>query len=130
MATQSAPPSASATDRRRYVVCKAHELAPGERLIVDLNGRSVGVFNIADRFYALHNRCPHAGGALCRGPLTGTALPTNQREYVYGLEGRILRCAWHGWEFEVETGRCLADPRMKARTYPVTVEDGEVIVHI
>jgi nitrite reductase (NADH) small subunit len=130
MTSPSATPAPSASNRRRYIVCKDHELAPCERLIVDLDGRSVGVFNIADHFYALHNRCPHAGGALCRGPLTGTALPTDRREYVYGLEGRILRCAWHGWEFEVATGRCLADPQVKARTYLVTVEDGDVIVHV
>jgi nitrite reductase/ring-hydroxylating ferredoxin subunit len=55
---------------------------------------------------------------------------TDDFEYVYADEGRILRCAWHGWEFEIETGRSLADPKLKAKTFPVTVEDGEVIVHI
>ena len=128
-ATAPGEPSAG-RQRRPYAVCKAEALAPGERLIADLNGHSVGVFNIAGRFFALHNRCPHAGGALCLGPLTGTTLPTDQRAYVYGMEGRILRCAWHGWEFEVESGRCLADPKMKARTYPVSVEAGDVVVHI
>jgi nitrite reductase/ring-hydroxylating ferredoxin subunit len=88
------------------------------------------VFNIGGQFYALHNRCPHAGGNLCQGPLTGTALPTDQREYVYGLEGQVLRCAWHGWEFRVDTGECLASPRMRARTFPVTIEDGMLVVHI
>jgi nitrite reductase/ring-hydroxylating ferredoxin subunit len=41
-----------------------------------------------------------------------------------------LRCAWHGWEFEIETGRSLADPKVQAKTFPVTVEDGEILVHI
>src|SRR5712692_3935433 len=119
----------SRAPRTPYFVCRASDLAPGDRLIVDLGGRSVGVFNIAGHFYALHNRCPHAGGALCRGPLTGTSLPTAPREYVYGQAGRILRCAWHGWEFEVETGRCLSDPKMRARTFPVTVANGDVTIH-
>src|ERR1700694_3023961 len=101
------------SQRTPHVVCRAGDLAPGERLIVDLGGRSVGVFNIDGHFYALHNRCPHAGGALCRGPLTGTTLPAGTaREYVYAQAGRILRCAWHGWEFEVETGHCLSDPKL------------------
>jgi nitrite reductase (NADH) small subunit len=118
------------SQRRPHVVCRAGDLAPGERLIVDLGGRSVGVFNIGGQFYALHNRCPHAGGALCLGPLTGTTLPTTRREYVYGQAGRILRCAWHGWEFEVDSGQCLSDPKLRARTFPVTVVDDQVTVHI
>jgi hypothetical protein len=52
------------------------------------------------------------------------------RECIYEREGRILRCAWHGWEFEIETGRSLVDPRMRAKTFPITVEDGDVVVHI
>ncbi|MFQ5793860.1 MAG: Rieske (2Fe-2S) protein [Candidatus Bipolaricaulia bacterium] len=93
-----------------------------------MNGRSIGIFNVEGRFFALLNYCPHTGGALCQGPLTGTALPTADYEYVYGREGRILRCAWHGWEFDIETGQALADPRIKARTYQVVVEDSDVFV--
>ena len=59
----------------RHFVCRAEELRPGARVVRDLGGRSVGVFNVGGSFYALHNRCPHRGGALCLGPVTGTALP-------------------------------------------------------
>jgi nitrite reductase (NADH) small subunit len=96
--------------------------------IVEIDGRSVGVFNVDGRFYALHNRCPHRGGTLCEGPLAGTTLPTDRREHVYGREGRVLRCAWHGWEFDVTTGRALADPGVRARPCAVTIEDGDVVV--
>jgi nitrite reductase (NADH) small subunit len=113
---------------RRHVVCAASELAPGERRIVQLAGRSIGVFNVGGRFYALHNGCPHKGGALCAGPITGTVLPTSGRAFVYGREGEIVRCARHGWEFEIATGRALADPRVRARTYPASVEAGQVVV--
>jgi nitrite reductase/ring-hydroxylating ferredoxin subunit len=57
-------------------------------------------------------------------------LPTSGRDFVYGREGQILRCSRHGWEFEIATGRALADPRVRARTYPVTVENGHVIVTV
>jgi nitrite reductase (NADH) small subunit len=116
--------------RKRYVVGRAADLPPGARLIVDLDGRSVGIFNTGGRFFALHNRCPHSGGALCLGPLTGTALPTSDFTYVYGREGTILRCAWHGWEFDIETGQALADPRVRARTYRVTIEHDDIVVHL
>lgn len=120
----------AAQTRKAYMACRVGDIAPGERLITVLNGKSIGLFNIEGKFFALHNRCPHVGGNLCQGPLTGTTLPSTNRQFVYGYEGRILRCAWHGWEFEVETGQCLADPKLKARTYPVTVEGDAVMVHL
>jgi nitrite reductase (NADH) small subunit len=114
----------------RHVVCRASEVAPGERRIVEVDGRSIGVFNVAGRFHALHNGCPHKGGALCEGPITGTVLPTDGSAFVYAREGEIVRCALHGWEFEIASGRALADPRVRARTYPVEIEDGEVVVTV
>lgn len=114
--------------RRRFFVCAASELRPGSRTVRELDGKSVGVFNVDGRFHALHNRCPHKGGALCLGPVTGTNLPGEHSRYVYGREGHILRCAWHGWEFEIESGRSLVDPRIRAKSFPVVVEDGDVYV--
>lgn len=116
---------------KQFVVCKATDLSPGERKIVELDGKRIGVFNVQGQFYALLNYCPHNGGALCQGPVTGTALPTDDYEFVYGYEDALIRCGWHGWEFEIATGQCLIDPKMKARTYQVTVENGgDVVVHI
>ena len=112
--------------RRRYLVGEAAALAPGERVVRDFDGLSIGVFNVKGTYYALHNRCPHRGGALCLGPVTGTALPGFH--FVYGREGELLRCAWHGWEFEIATGRSLVDPRIRARTFPVEVDEGGVYV--
>ena len=114
--------------RRRYFVCAADELAPGERVVRDFDGLSIGVFNVGGSFYALHNRCPHRGGALCLGPVTGTAVSNGEFDFVYDRAGEIVRCAWHGWEFEIATGRSLVDPRIRARTYPVEVDDGAVYV--
>ena len=48
--------------------------------------------------------------------------------YVYGREGEILRCAGHGWEFDIRTGRSLVDERIRAKTFPVEVEGGRVYV--
>jgi nitrite reductase/ring-hydroxylating ferredoxin subunit len=119
---------AAAETRRRFFVCPASELPPGERVIRELDGRSVGVFNVDGRFFALHNRCPHRGGPLCLGPVTGTTLPSDHFRYVYGRGGHILRCAWHGWEFEIESGCALVDPTVRAKTFAVDVEDGDVYV--
>jgi nitrite reductase/ring-hydroxylating ferredoxin subunit len=48
--------------------------------------------------------------------------------HEYGRDGEIVRCAWHGWEFDIATGRALVDPHVRARTYPVTVADGNVVM--
>ena len=115
---------------RRFRVCAVSELEPGERVLRELNGRSIGVFNVDGRFYALHNRCPHRGGALCLGPVTGTALPTDDYRYEYGREGELVRCAWHGWEFEIASGRCLVDAKVRARTFPVERDGDDLYVLI
>jgi len=118
----------TAEGARRHVVGTLAELPPGGRLIVEVAGRSIGVFNVGGRLHALHNRCPHKRGALCEGLITGTVLPSADREFRYGREGEIVRCAHHGWEFEIATGRALADPRVRARTYPVELDGEDIVV--
>ena len=55
----------------RHVVAAVSEIPPGERKLVECEGRSIGVFNVKGKFYALRNRCAHQGGPLCQGRLTG-----------------------------------------------------------
>ena len=113
---------------RRRVACAVRDVRPGERRIVEIEGRSIGVFNVDGRFYALHNGCPHKGGPLCEGRVGGTTLTTRDRTFRYGREGQVVRCAWHGWEFDITTGQALADSAVRARTYPVAVEDGQIVL--
>lgn len=109
-----------------HIIGRVSELTPGERRIVEVDGRSIGVFNVHGQFYALRNRCPHQGAPLCLGAIKGMALPSQPGEYRWGREGEILRCPWHGWEFDLMTGRSIFNPhRMHVRTYEVTVEAGE-----
>ena len=107
----------------RCVVGRLSEFAPGSRKIVTVDGRSIGVFNIRGQFYALRNRCPHQGAPLCLGRVKGTTLSSTPYEYVYGRDQEIIQCPWHGWEFEIATGRTYFNPhRMRVKTYEVTVE--------
>jgi len=115
----------------RHPVCAASDLPPGERKLVGVENRTVGVFNVNGSYCALLNRCPHTGGALCEGVVSGTNLPVGLEggyRYEHGRRGEILRCALHGWEFDIATGACLTDPQMRAKTFPVEVEDGTVFV--
>jgi len=114
----------------RCVVGRLSEFPPGTRKIVTVGGRSIGVFNIGGQFFALRNQCPHQGAPLCRGRVKGTTIPGKPYEYVYGRDQEIIQCPWHGWEFEITTGRTFFNPhRMRVKTYEVSVEpDGEVDV--
>ena len=115
----------------RVDVCALEDLPPGARRIVDADGRSIGVFNVDGELFAVRNACPHQGAQLCLGTVSGTMLPSDPYEYRYGRESRVLRCPWHGWEFDLETGEKLFDvtERARVRTYPVSVEDGRVVIN-
>ena len=109
----------------RHVICPVAELPPGERRVVEVNGRSIGIFNVHGTFYALRNSCPHKAAPLCLGPLTG--LITGPEPYRYEVErqGEIVKCPWHGWEFDVTTGQSVFNPhRVRVKRYNVTVEPG------
>ncbi|HLU60101.1 MAG TPA: Rieske (2Fe-2S) protein [Pseudonocardia sp.] len=106
-----------------HVVGTTDEIGPGQRKIVEIEGRSIGVFNVGGRYYALRNACPHAGARLCDGVLTGLVTSRTPGEYTYLRQGEILRCPWHGWEFDIATGRSWFDPaRTRVRAYEATVE--------
>ncbi len=110
----------------RHVIGRAKEIPPGARKIVEAEGRSIGIFNVHGAYYALRNSCPHQAAPLCLGSIKGMAMPTKPGEYVWAREGEILRCPWHGWEFDIKTGRSIFNPhRTRVRTYEVTVESDE-----
>jgi nitrite reductase (NADH) small subunit len=98
--------------------------------VVEVHGRPVVVLSVGDRFYAVHDRCPHMGAPMSAGSVGGTFVASCPHDLVYGRHDGVLRCPWHGWEFDLDTGRSLLEPaRVGLRTYEVTVEDGDVVVH-
>ena len=114
--------------QREWPVARASEIAPGGRKLVEVDGRSIGVFNVHGTFVAVLNVCPHELAPVCLGAVRGTTLASLPGEYCWGREGEILVCPWHGWEFELRTGEALADKRKRLRLYPVTVREDTVYV--
>lgn len=115
----------------RHVICTVDTLAPGSRKLVQIGSRSIGVFNIEGNFYALRNNCPHQGGPLCTGRLTGFVTSQVPGEFAYLRPGEILRCPWHGWEFDVKTGQSWFDPtRTSVATYPTRTQSGASLAGI
>jgi 3-phenylpropionate/trans-cinnamate dioxygenase ferredoxin subunit len=112
----------------KYVVATVDEIPAGERKIVSLAGRSIGVFNLNGEFFALRNRCPHQGGPLCEGRLWGAIEAAVPGEITFSRAGEILTCGWHGWEFDIRTGQSWCDPsRLRVRSYEVRVESGAAL---
>ncbi len=108
---------------------------PGDRgLVVEVAGRRIGLFRIGDgEVHAYLNVCPHQGGPVGSGGLfpavRGVVRDRRLREY-HDPGTTVIACPWHGWEFDLRTGRCLADPARGLRPYVATVRDGEVFVEL
>ncbi|HEX2285677.1 MAG TPA: Rieske (2Fe-2S) protein [Mycobacterium sp.] len=113
---------------QRRAVCAIEDLPPGTMKLVQAGPFGVGVYNIDGSFYAIANYCSHEGAPLCLGYVGGTTeyAPESPDRLRPVREGRIARCPWHQWEFDITTGENLADPSKRVRTYEVEVADGQV----
>jgi nitrite reductase (NADH) small subunit len=96
-------------------VADASEIAEGQGALFEANGLTIAVFNAgAGRFHATSPLCPHEDGPLADG----------------WLEGDVVVCPWHGWDFELATGRCRVDERLGITVYDVRVRDGTIEVNL
>ena len=113
----------------KHVVAAVGDIPPGTRRLAQVNGRAIVVFNLGGEFFALNNRCPHRGGSLADGIQTGLVESTVPGEYRCSRAGEMVKCPWHGWEFDIRTGQSWCDPtRVRARPYTVSVQPGTRLV--
>lgn len=95
---------------------------------IEMGNRALLVVRRGDEFFAIRDTCPHLGASLSRGRVVGIprqALPGD--EPGYEREGEVVTCPWHGWSFDLKTGRSLARPeKIRVRAYEVEVRDGRV----
>jgi 3-phenylpropionate/trans-cinnamate dioxygenase ferredoxin subunit len=109
-------------------IASVEELERHGRVVARIAGREVGVVrDPADgRLVGLRNRCPHHGAPLCLGRVRDREAGSPG---CYSLTGeRVLRCPWHGWEFDLETGRCRDEPSLRVAVYAAKLVDGRVLV--
>lgn len=115
---------------KRHVVAMAEELPVGERKVVTVNQREIGIFNVRGTYYALLNYCPHRAGPLCHGRQRPLVVADDVYQVEYEREDEILKCPWHQWEFDIKTGVALFDPQLRVRTYPVVQEGEELVIYL
>src|SRR3712207_2745118 len=113
---------------KEYTVAELESVPPGAHTVVKGEKREIGIFNIDGTLYALPNLCPHQIGPLCQGKVSGTLIASRETEWKpqWAYEGEIITCPWHGLEYYVRTGQCLAFPEIRLRSYEVWA-DGNLI---
>lgn len=95
-------------------VAKLSELRDGECRVVVAANQEIALFNVAGRVCAVTNVCPHRGGPIGDGV----------------LDGRVVACPWHGWEFDVTTGKMPVNANIGIQTFPVRVDGDTVDVDV
>lgn len=93
-------------------VASEEDVPDGGAKQVEVGGQPVALFQVAGKFHAIHNTCLHRGGPLAEGDVNGD----------------IVTCPWHMWQYDVTTGECRTAEGMSVRCYPTKVEDGQVFV--
>jgi nitrite reductase/ring-hydroxylating ferredoxin subunit len=107
------------------------EFEDGQIKVIQVNGREIGIGRRHDTVYALRNLCPHQAGPICAGRMLAGITPKGTVGYfAVDADAPVLACAWHGWEFSMETGESVTDPTLRVRTYDVQIEDGRVLVEM
>ena len=95
-------------------VARAEEVPPGSVTPIQVGDLELALARIGDSFYATQGRCIHLKGPLGHGR----------------LDGHVLSCPWHGWQFDVRDGLNEFDHALGLETFPVRVEDGDVKVEL
>jgi nitrite reductase/ring-hydroxylating ferredoxin subunit len=118
-----------------HPIAKAEEIGEGERIVVEVEGREIAVFQIGEEYHAYVNWCAHQSGPTCEGRLSGTMDAKFDRDTLettlsYCREGEILNCPWHGWEYDIKSGECLSRDGKQLPSFPVEEKDGEIIVSL
>ncbi len=115
-----------------HTVAQVNDVPEGSHIVVQVQGRELGIFNVHGKFYALPNVCIHQNGPLCRGKISGTLMSGQETDWkpTWVCEGEIVICPWHAIEYNITTGQCLAYPHRHLPVYPVRVKDGMLQVSL
>lgn len=116
-----------------FFVVKAADFPEGDRRIVRAGGSEIGVFHHKGEYYAYSNLCVHSGGPACEGVMIPKVVDVIGEDRTY--QGQIFSeddmhfvCPWHGYEYDIKTGECAGDRRLRLRKYSVVTRDDSIYV--
>jgi len=108
---------------------QSQELPEGGRLFFREGKREIAVIRHQGRLYAVLNFCPHAGAPICRGRIDHPVYVDGPGGVGYREDAKpTLRCPWHHWEFDLDTGKSLCAGGSRIKTYPVREEEEQIWV--
>lgn len=121
------------THMAEYLVGRAEDIADGGRKVVQCGEREIGIFRVKGELRAWHNSCPHRQGPICQGHIYPRVIePVDEKGEVrtlqYDESSMHLVCPWHGYEFNLETGKNPGFARMGLRPAELKVSEGELYV--
>lgn len=99
---------------QRIRVGTVDEFPPGTGRELAVGDLVLGLYNVDGHFYASDGICPHAGGPLGKG----------------ALDGSVVTCPWHGWQFDVTSGQHCLNAKVVQATFPVAVEGRDIFVEV
>ncbi len=109
----------------KFVVGPVESFPPGTQRRVVVEGRGIAIFNVDGTFRALRDVCPHQGAELSAGTVVLSVTADQPGVYEVDPDRVLVKCPWHGWEFDLATGQSWCDPgRQRTRSYRVSVEPG------
>lgn len=123
----------TAQTQGEVLVGHRNEFEADQRKFVTVGGREIGVLQHEGHFYAYENRCVHQGGPVCEGRIIGRveAVLADDKTLLgerFSETETHLVCPWHGFEYDLATGECAADRRLRLRRYEVVEKGDEIYV--
>lgn len=119
---------------RSVLICRSDEVAERGRVVVDVDGREIGVFRVGGKLYAYANRCVHAGGPVCQGKIVPRIQERiDEHRQSQGLEySDVIQvaCPWHGYEYDLRTGEHPVGNGVRLRRYSVSESADGITVEI
>jgi nitrite reductase (NADH) small subunit len=93
---------------------KKDEIPPGTIREFDIDGKNIALANVEGKLFAINNVCLHRGGPLGEGE----------------LEGQVVVCPWHGWKYDVTTGKLTTNPTVGVQCYAVEIRGDDIYVDL
>jgi nitrite reductase (NADH) small subunit len=120
---------------RHVIIGRADAFPDPGRKVIEVDGIAVGVFRRNGTFTAWENVCPHMGGPVCRGKIIARveerlADDKTSLGLAFSKDQVNVACPWHGYEFDIATGRHQGNPRMRLFPVKIAVVDGDLVVSL
>jgi nitrite reductase/ring-hydroxylating ferredoxin subunit len=120
---------------REVNIGPASDFADPGKKIIGFGTFEVGVFKLGGEFYAYLNHCPHMGGPACQGKMIAKveeviADDRTSKGQMFSKTKMHIVCPWHGFEFDIRTGRHPGNPKARLRPIKVAVSGGEVVLTV